>query len=125
MYQPLVEIKKPCHESLENKEPGGKGNYCKTCRITVVDFTAMQPEEISGYLQNHDVHCGSFNRRDTSSGSRLNRLVSYLQAHHLKFAAAVLLSFILLASCRVRRGKVVQANAPMSDKKEPAVEQLK
>lgn len=125
MYQPLVEIKTPCHESLENKEPGGKGNYCKTCRITVVDFTAMEPEEISGYLRNHDVHCGTFNRSDTSSGGRLNRLVSYLQTNRLKFAAAILLSFILLMSCRVRRGKVAQGNAHGFDKKEPVIEHLK
>lgn len=125
MYQPLVEIKTPCHESLENREPGGKGNYCKTCHITVVDFTGMNPEEISQYLRNNDVHCGTFNRKDTNIGSRLNRLVSYLQTNHLKFAAVILLSFILMMSCRVRRGKVAQANVPLSDKKEPSVEHLK
>lgn len=125
MHQPLVEIKQPCHEILDDRKPGEQGNYCKTCRITVTDFTGMQPEEIAHYLANHPVHCGSFNRKDVATGGYGQKLISYLQSRRLKFAAVVLTSFILLVSCRVRRGKMVQGNIRMYDKHDPSIEHLK
>ena len=125
MYQPIVEIKKPCHEILENRKPGEQGNYCKTCRITVVDFTTKTPDEISQYLKNEQVHCGTFNRKDVSTGSRTDKFISYLQARNLKFAAVLLLSFVLLISCRVRRGKTIQGNMRLYDKNNPSIENLK
>ncbi len=124
MHQPIVVIKKPCDESLDAKKPGEPGNYCKSCRITVMDFTDMKPAEISHYLINHKVHCGTFNRKDISTGSKTDAFISRLQSGRLKFAAVFLLSFVLLVSCRVRRGKV-QGAVRWSDKKNPSIEHLK
>ena len=125
MHQPLVEIRKPCHERLDAGKPGEQGNYCKSCRITVIDFTDKTPEEISDYLTNHEVPCGTFNRKDVSSGGFSQKLIALLHARRLKFAALVLTSLILMLSCRVRRGKVVQGNIGWKAKSAPTIEHLK
>jgi len=106
MHQPLVEIKKPCHESLDARKPGEQGNYCNSCRITVTDFTGMNPEEISQYLIHYEVHCGTFNRKDVGTGGFSQTLISYFQSRQFKFATVILTSLILFFSCRTRRGKL-------------------
>lgn len=106
MHQPLVKIRKPCHESLEARKPGAQGNYCKSCRITVTDFTDKTPAEISHYLMNHEVHCGTFSRKDVSTGGFSQKLIAYFQSRQFKFATVILTSLILFFSCRTRRGKL-------------------
>lgn len=127
MYNAIVEIKKPCYEKLEHRKPGEKGSFCNVCQITVIDFTDKTPEEISHYLTHHkqEVHCGVFNRKDISTGSRADTFISYLYSRQLKFAAILVLSLTLLLSCRVRRGKTRQGNMRFLDKTNPSIENLK
>jgi hypothetical protein len=128
MQQAIVEIKKPCHEILENRKPGAKGNYCNSCQTVVIDFTNKTPEEISRYLmKNETVHCGTFNRKDVSTGSPVEHFISWLQNRRLKPLAFVVLTLVLLVSCRTR-GAIKRTSNGSSrplDAHTPSIENLK
>lgn len=99
---PIIEIKKPCHEVLDNQKAGEPGKYCKSCQTLVIDFTCMTPEEISQYFSNHGVTCGIFNRKDVNTGSATDRLIRYLEKRKLKFLASLIVAVMILSGCRTR-----------------------
>lgn len=43
-------IAKPCPENWEGMAPSDEGRFCQACQHSVVDFSQMQPDEISAYL---------------------------------------------------------------------------
>lgn len=100
--QAIVEIKTPCHETLEDRKPGQQGSYCKACQHTVIDFTRKTPEEISQHFMTHGMQCGTFNRKDVSTGSKADQLILYLRNRKLKFLAFMVLMLTILVSCRTR-----------------------
>lgn len=108
MHQPAVEIKKPCFETLENSKPGELGNYCKVCRIAVVDFTTYTPKEIALYLSTHKGQhlCGTFNSTDVKSDHPIDKVITYLQSRKLRFFAFLIIGLLILTGCRTRKGKV-------------------
>lgn len=126
--QATIEIKKPCHETLEDRKPGEQGNYCKACQRTVIDFTRKTPEEISHYFMTQGVHCGTFNRKDVSTGSRADQLILYLKNRKLKFLAFMVLMLTILVSCRTRlRGAPAYGGGPIRplDHTTQSIENLK
>jgi hypothetical protein len=57
-----ITIPKPCHEDWDKMSPNEKGKHCCVCEKTVVDFTAMQPQEIKSFFEakKGEKVCGHF-----------------------------------------------------------------
>lgn len=127
MQQPIVEIKKPCHEILENRKPGEPGNYCKSCQTLVIDFTNKTPEEIALYFIQHkqDKTCGIFNRNDVSTGLA-DRVVSFFHTRKLRFVALFIMGLLIVTGCRTRKTRNATYGSPrFLDKNNPSIENLK
>ncbi len=45
-----IHIPAPCSENWDTMQPNEKGRFCTTCNTTVVDFTAMNANEIKNYF---------------------------------------------------------------------------
>ncbi|WP_281235457.1 energy transducer TonB [Flavobacterium gelatinilyticum] len=62
-------IPEPCHENWDKMTPSENGRFCMSCSKTVIDFTAMLPEEIQHYFiqnQNEKI-CGRFKNSQLAS----------------------------------------------------------
>jgi hypothetical protein len=57
-----ITIPKPCHEDWDKMSPNEKGKHCCVCEKTVVDFTAMEPQEIKSFFEakKGEKVCGHF-----------------------------------------------------------------
>ncbi|MBK7137544.1 MAG: hypothetical protein IPH74_00360 [Bacteroidetes bacterium] len=47
-----IQIPIPCHENWDEMIPNEKGNFCKVCNKTVIDFTNMSEQELIAYFEN-------------------------------------------------------------------------
>ena len=58
-----LEIKTPCIENFNHFKPTPNGGFCASCKIEVIDFTKMNPQEITTYFKNNNTKntCGKFN----------------------------------------------------------------
>jgi hypothetical protein len=45
-----ITISNPCSEDWNQMKPTDRGAYCSKCQFDVIDFTAMQPDEIRAVL---------------------------------------------------------------------------
>lgn len=55
-------IDNPCNESWEKMTPSDGGNYCNSCKKTVVDFTGMSDKEVYEFMQRASASvCGRVN----------------------------------------------------------------
>lgn len=63
MHSPIkLGINDPCNEQWENMTPVNGGNYCSSCKKTVVDFTGMSDKEVYQFMQQAGTSvCGRFN----------------------------------------------------------------
>lgn len=124
----FVEIKKPCHETLEAKKPGEKGNYCKSCQTLVIDFTGMTPEEIAAYFsdgKNQSV-CGTYNRTDVKTDDAFYNFISLLHAKKMKFLALLIVGILVLTGCKSRKNISYTAQGSrILDEHKPSIENLK
>jgi hypothetical protein len=104
LYQ--IEIKKPCSVDIDSMNSDSKGKFCSICQTSVIDFTNKSPDEIARYFQMHAIKntCGTFNRWDVKTDSKIDRLIYYLQHTKLKFLAACVIGILVLSGCRIRRG---------------------
>ena len=59
-----ISIPKPCHEDWNAMTQEDKGRFCSVCAKSVVDFTGLDNEQVSDYLnQNKDKKiCGRFRK---------------------------------------------------------------
>ena len=57
-----LNIKAPCQEDFNSFTPTKKGGFCSTCTQEVVDFTAMNAEDIIKYFKTNNTQntCGRF-----------------------------------------------------------------
>lgn len=57
-----ITIPEPCSENWNAMTPQGDGRHCAQCCKVVVDFTSMEPREITDYLMQHREQkvCGRF-----------------------------------------------------------------
>jgi hypothetical protein len=73
MTKPLhkIAIPEPCHENWDKMTPKDNGRFCMSCSKTVVDFTAMMPEEIQHFFVQNQTEriCGRFRK------SQLNNII--------------------------------------------------
>jgi hypothetical protein len=55
-------IPKPCSENWNHMSPEANGRFCSACQKTVLDFTAMDDNEILQWIANHQqgAACGRF-----------------------------------------------------------------
>lgn len=104
-----VHIPAPCSEDWNDMTPEGRGRHCNQCCKVVVDFTGMEPREISDYLMQHreEKICGRFSpaHLDTPlpwsvEEEYVKRVASSPLSWLQKVAAIFVLAFGLLAgSC--------------------------
>ncbi len=109
MKKAIIEIKTPCKVNLDSVIPDGKGQFCKVCQTSVIDFTHKTPDEIALYLKvkSSEKTCGTFNSWDVKTDRKVDRFISYLQNKKLNFLTILIIGLVVLAGCRVRiRGKI-------------------
>lgn len=104
-----ITIPEPCHEKWDEMTPKDNGRFCMNCSKTVVDFTAMLPEEIRHYfIQNQDQRiCGRFkNEQLESLIIQIPSRVLYTQTqYHKMFLLALFIAMgATLFSCADKDG---------------------
>lgn len=106
-----VEIKKPCTVDLSTMSSNSVGKFCTVCQTSVVDFTDKSPDEIALYFKTHSTEkiCGTYNRWDVKTDSKLDSMLFYLQNKKLKFAALFIIGLLVLTGCRTRKGRTMGA----------------
>lgn len=110
-----ITIPNPCNENWDEMTPKDNGRFCLSCTKTVVDFTAMLPEEIQHYFisnQNKSV-CGRFKK------SQLDNIIIQIPNHvlhsqthyHKMFLLALFISMgTTLFSCADKNGTKQKIN---------------
>lgn len=60
--QLALEIKNPCSENFKGFTPTQAGGFCNSCKEEVIDFTKMNPQEITNYFKQNSSEntCGRF-----------------------------------------------------------------
>ncbi len=103
--RPVVEIRKPCYETLEAKNPGEQGHYCRSCQTLVIDFTGMTPEEISAYFSDkkNQSLCGTYNRTDVKTDDAFYNFISLLHAKKMRFLAFFIGGILVLTGCKTKQ----------------------
>lgn len=104
-----ITIPEPCHEDWNKMSPKDNGRFCLSCSKTVVDFTAMLPEEIQHFFiqnQNENV-CGRFKKSQLDTITiQIPSRVLYAQTNYYKiFVLALFVSMgTTLFSCADKDG---------------------
>lgn len=100
-----LSIPNPCSEDWSKMTPTEKGAYCDKCQFEVIDFTAMEPEEIKATLkaQAGKKTCGHVSKIQLemiNSDYHLweNQTVSIFRSKFL-YACLMVFGFTLFASC--------------------------
>ena len=102
-------IPEPCHEDWNKMTPDGNGRFCLSCSKTVVDFTAMLPDEIQHFFiqnQNNKI-CGRFRKSQLDSITiQIPSRVLYAQTNYYKmFLLALFVAMgTTLFSCADKEG---------------------
>ena len=140
-YEPMkrtkINIPKPCHENWNKMTATEGGRHCISCNETVVDFTAMNLEEIQLYFRNHQTKhlCGNFKLDQVEAPTpfihkKLIAFQAYLErrisVHFFKtISLSAILLLMILSGCRTqRRGRVRSggfAANPRATKSAPAI----
>lgn len=73
-------INKPCNENFDNFSPTSNGGFCGSCEKEVIDFTAMNQEEIINYFKNRSTQdtCGRFNNVQLKAYTPKRKRLSFL-----------------------------------------------
>ncbi|KRD10903.1 hypothetical protein ASE21_04055 [Flavobacterium sp. Root901] len=105
-----ITIPEPCHEDWNKMSPNGNGRFCLSCSKTVVDFTAMLPDEIQHFFvqnQNNKV-CARFRKSQLDNVTiQIPNRVLYAQTNYYKmFLLALFVAMgTTLFSCQDKEGK--------------------
>ncbi|MBS7252801.1 energy transducer TonB [Flavobacterium branchiicola] len=104
-----ITIPEPCHESWDKMTAKDNGRFCLSCSKTVIDFTAMLPEEIQHYfIQNKDEKiCGKFRKSQLDSITiQIPDRILYSQTnYHKMFLLALFIAMgTTLFSCQDKDG---------------------
>jgi hypothetical protein len=104
-----ITIPKPCNENWDTMTPNENGRFCMSCSKTVVDFTAMLPDEVQHFFiqnQNNKI-CGRFkNEQLESLIIQIPSQVLHTQTHYHKiFLLALFIAMgTTLFSCQDKNG---------------------
>ncbi|KFF06956.1 energy transducer TonB [Flavobacterium reichenbachii] len=104
-----ISIPKPCTENWDKMTPNDTGRFCMSCSKTVVDFTAMMPEEIQHFfIQNQTERiCGRFRKSQLDNITiQIPSRVLYAQTqYHKMFLLALFIAMgTTLFSCADKDG---------------------
>ncbi|MEO6669174.1 MAG: carboxypeptidase-like regulatory domain-containing protein [Ferruginibacter sp.] len=56
-----IKVPAPCEQQWEQMQPTASGNFCGTCKKTVIDFTGFTDNQLMEYFKNHASGvCGRF-----------------------------------------------------------------
>lgn len=104
-----ITIPEPCHENWDKMTPKDNGRFCLSCSKTVIDFTAMLPEEVQHFfIQNQSKNiCGRFKKSQLDSITiQIPNRVLYTQTHYSKmFLLALFIAMgTTLFSCQDKNG---------------------
>jgi len=118
-----LHIPKPCSENWNQMTPDEKGRFCKHCQNVVVDFSAMNDQQLAEYLSNASGKtCGRF------LPEQLNRVTAAPASNRKPFISiAAMLSALYLflpeakAAHRPLTEQGIKPSADTSRKKEKPV----
>ncbi|MBB4800333.1 hypothetical protein HNP37_000372 [Flavobacterium nitrogenifigens] len=102
-----ISIPEPCHENWDEMTPKDNGRFCVSCSKTVVDFTAMLPEEIQQYFISHKNVCGRLKNEQLGKiNIQIPSQILYSQIHyHKMFLLALFIAMgTTLFSCQDKDG---------------------
>lgn len=102
-----ISIPEPCHENWDKMTPNENGRFCLSCSKTVVDFTAMSPEEIQQYFISNKNICGRVKNEQLSEiNIQIPYQILYNQTHYRKmFLLALFIAMgTTLFSCHDKDG---------------------
>lgn len=104
-----ITIPEPCHEKWDKMTPKDNGRFCMSCSKTVVDFTAMLPDEIQHFfIQNRNGSiCGRFRKSQLDAITmQIPDRILYSQTHyHKMFLLALFITMgTTLFSCSDKEG---------------------
>ncbi|CAA9196235.1 hypothetical protein FLA105534_01030 [Flavobacterium bizetiae] len=102
-------IPKPCHENWDEMTPHDNGRFCLNCSKTVIDFSALLPEEIQHFfIQNQNKRiCGRFKNSQLETITiQIPSRVLYTQTnYHKMFLLALFVAMgTTLFSCQDKDG---------------------
>ncbi|MDR7369343.1 hypothetical protein [Flavobacterium aquidurense] len=102
-----ITIPEPCHENWDKMTPKDNGRFCLNCSKTVVDFTAMLPDEIQQYFISHKNVCGRLKNEQLGEiNIQIPSQILYSQIHYRKmFLLALFIAMgTTLFSCQDKDG---------------------
>ena len=123
---PIIEIKKPCHENLNNMAPNSEGRFCGTCQTSVIDFTDKSPNEISDFFKNNkrEKLCGIFNSEVVKTESIIDNFIYYLFSKKIKFLALFIVSILIVSGCKTKKQGKSYGTSRILDKKNESIESI-
>lgn len=104
-----ITISEPCQEDWNKMTPNDQGRFCMSCAKTVVDFTAMLPEEVQHFfIQNQKQNiCGRMRKSQLDSITiQIPSRALYIQTqYHKMFLLALFITMgTTLFSCADKNG---------------------
>lgn len=111
-----ITISEPCQEDWNKMTPNDQGRFCMSCAKTVVDFTAMLPEEVQHFfIQNQSQNiCGRMRKSQLDSITiQIPSRVLYKQTqYHKMFLLALFITMgTTLFSCADKNGNKQKIDA--------------
>ncbi|MFV8353082.1 energy transducer TonB [Flavobacterium sp. XS2P14] len=111
-----IAIPEPCQEDWNKMTPNDQGRFCMSCAKTVIDFTAMLPEEVQHFFiqnQNQNI-CGRMKKSQLDSLTiQIPSRALYIQTqYHKMFLLALFISMgTTLFSCADKNGNKQKIDA--------------
>ena len=111
-----ITIPEPCQEDWDKMTPNDQGRFCISCAKTVVDFTAMFPEEVRHFFiqnQNQNI-CGRMRKSQLDSITiQIPNRALYIQTqyHKIFLLAMFIVMGTTLFSCTDKNGNKQKIDA--------------
>ncbi len=101
-----IKVTTPCSENFNNFKATQKGGVCGSCKKEVIDFTRMNPQEITNYFQTKATHntCGRFkNNQLTTYKSTLHNRSKFNLMSRVGIAFLTLFTFSTLQAQNLKK----------------------
>ena len=118
-----ISIPKPCHENWNAMSPDDKGRFCAACSKSVVDFTALNKEQVNDFMdKNKDKKiCGRFTNDQLESNATFTfhvpqEVLYQKRSFHKAFLLALFVVMgTTLFSCKNHNNQTLGEIAVMGD----------
>lgn len=117
-----ITIPTPCHENWQTMQAKDQGRFCNACSTIVVNFTEMQPQQITDYfLQNSGKKvCGRFTAQQLHQQNSVPTLVTAIPAIFnttwpaiRKWAAVIFLFFSISIQANAQTASTKNVDEPV------------